>query len=88
MPKMVVYEGPADEFDAKNVLGHSAKFYPEGGHPGVRPRGVRGGEAVEVPDDKIEELLTYPGHRFRVVEVAAAATTETVDASRGKKGGS
>ncbi len=67
----LVYDGPADSFDTKNITGDSIKFYPAGGAAEVRPRNARPGQPVEFPDDKLDELMLYAevyGHQFRNVE--------------------
>lgn len=62
----IVYEGPSDTFDARPLFGDDPKFVFQAP---AEQRGAR----VRLTNEQADELLTYPGHRFRLADEAPVA---------------
>lgn len=80
------YQGPSDTFDASNLLGKPDQVFntPSATHV---PQDQRG-NVIKVTNEKAEELLSYPNHRFvEVEEDAAKALIEAQDAARKNREG-
>lgn len=68
----IVYEGPSDTFDARPLFGDDPKFVFQAPGNLAAPAEQRGAR-VRLTNEQADELLTYPGHRFRLADEAPVA---------------